>query len=103
MSATKSRKKSGSPKAEKTKVDKKYEELTKTIESLKGENEDIKKKYKLICKKIVDNVDFTDYAFIDPNTVVPEEIDIEDLLHMVQKLGLMAYQVRKIFDRMFTL
>lgn len=86
-----------SPKSEKNSVsgkgDKKYDELNKTIETLKSENEELRRKLKLICKKIVDNVDMSEYSFIDLEQVEPDEIDLNDLLHMLQKLALLATQV----------
>lgn len=96
MSTSKSRPKTTSPKSEKNstaKVDKKYDELNRTIESLRSENDELKRKFKLICKRIVDNVDLSEYAFIDINQIEPDQIELNDLLHMVQKLALMASQV----------
>lgn len=96
MSAKSSRK-STSPKPDKSRSgsggDKKHEELTRTIDTLKAENEELKRKLKLICKKVVDNVDMSEYSFIDAERVEPDEIDLNDLLHMIQKLALMATQV----------
>lgn len=96
MSSAKSTRKSTSPKPDKSRTgsgDKKHEELTRTIEALKTENEELKRKLKLICKKVVDNVDMSEYSFIDAENVEPDEIELNDLLHMIQKLALMATQV----------
>lgn len=68
------------------------DELTEEVEHLQKENEEVKTKFKLICKKIVDNIDLSDYAFIDPD-IEPDMIDLADLFHMIQKLSLLATQV----------
>jgi chromosome segregation ATPase len=77
--------KSASAKELKLKVD----ELTEEVERLRTENDEIKTKFQMICKKIVDNIDLSEYAFIDPN-IEPYMIDIRDLFHMIQKLSLLA-------------
>lgn len=59
---------------------------------MRAQNDDLQTKYKLICKKIVDNIDLSEYAFIEPDTE-PHLIDIRDLFHMVQKLSLLANTV----------
>lgn len=63
----------------------KVEELNEECERLRTQNDDLQTKYKLICKKIVDNIDLSEYAFIEPDTE-PHLIDIRDLFHMVQKV-----------------
>jgi chromosome segregation ATPase len=76
---------SGATHALQTKID----ELTASIQQLKEENDKLKENFQLLCKKIVDNIDISEYAFIEPDTE-PDRIDIKDLLHMVQKMALMA-------------
>lgn len=73
-------------------LQKKVEDLTASLELLKNENETLKTKFKILCKKIVDNTDMSDYSFIDAN-IEPDKIELNDLLHMVQKLGLLASQI----------
>lgn len=70
----------------------KVDELSEEVERLREENDEIKTKFQLICKKIVDNIDLSDYAFIDPSTE-PYMLDIRDLFHMIQKLSLLANSV----------
>ena len=67
----------------------KIDELTLSLEQAREENNKLKENFQLICKKIVDNIDISEYAYIEPNTE-PDRIDIKDLLHMVQKMALMA-------------
>lgn len=101
-SAKQSRSKPGSPKSRGTsggsesgrKSQHHNDEMTRTIETLRNENDELKRKLKIICKKVVDNVDMSEYSFIDAERVEPDEIDVNDLLHMIQKLALMATQVR---------
>ena len=72
----------------KTQVD----ELTQTIETLNKENEMLRTKLKVICKKLVDNSDMSNYAFIEPGTE-PDAIEVKDILHMIQTLVLLATQL----------
>jgi chromosome segregation ATPase len=71
---------------------KKVEELTLSLDTLKAENDELKNKYKMLCKKIVDSSDMSTYSFLDAQTE-PDQIDIKDLLHMVQTLVLLASQL----------
>ena len=92
-----SKSKSGSPKTKPKSsssvathaLQNKIDELTNSLQQLKEENDKLKENFQLICKKIVDNIDMTEYAFIDPETE-PDKIDIKDLVHMLQKMALMA-------------
>lgn len=60
-------------------LQKKVDELTDLSERLKLENEEIKLKFKLICRTIVDRTDFSQYNYIEPDTD-PELIDIKDII-----------------------
>ena len=83
---------SGKANSKSNELQKKIDELNGTIDTLKSENELIRSKLKMLCKKVVDSVDLTQYEFIEPTTE-PDEIDIKDLMHMVQRLALLAMQV----------
>jgi DNA repair exonuclease SbcCD ATPase subunit len=71
---------------------KKVEELTLALETLKTESDELRVKYKSLCKKIVDSSDMSTYSFLEAE-VEPDQIDIKDLLHMVQTLVLLASQL----------
>lgn len=85
------------PKLSAKELQKKLDELSKTLETLKTENEILKEKLKLICKKIVDNTDMSNYQFIEANTE-PDKIETKDILHMVQTLGLLATKLTQTTD-----
>jgi DNA repair exonuclease SbcCD ATPase subunit len=70
----------------------KVDELTEALENVRNENERLRTKLSTICKKIVSNVDMTQYEFIDPH-MEPDLIETNDLLHMIQKLALLAAQI----------
>jgi hypothetical protein len=68
---------------------KKQLELTQKLEALQSENDGLKAKLKIICQKIVDNVDLANYRFIEKTTEA-DKIETKDILHMIQTLGLLA-------------
>lgn len=78
-----------SPKELKEKV----EQLTDLTERLKLENEEMKIKFRLLCERIVSNVDLTNYSHID-SKIEPENIDIGDIIHMVQKVFILATEIK---------
>ena len=80
--------------SDKPKKKDKEEELNEQIELLKSENEQIREKYKTITRKIVDSTDLSQYEFIDKN-IEPDQIDVQDLLHMLQKIVLLATQINQ--------
>jgi chaperonin cofactor prefoldin len=82
----------GASKAQALELQKRVDELTEALEILKNENELIKEKFKKLCKKLVENIDISQYEFIDSSTE-PDQIDIRDLLNMLQRLALMATQI----------
>lgn len=71
----------------------KVEILTDLTERLKLENEEMKIKYRLLCEKIVSNVDLSNYTNIDPK-IEPERIDLGDIMHMVQKVFILATELK---------
>lgn len=74
-------------------LQKKVDELSGQLASLKSENEELRYKYKILCKKVVENTDLSEYSFMDPSQIEPDQIDLNDLLHMIQKLALLASQI----------
>jgi chromosome segregation ATPase len=97
MSKTIAKSKTATPKISPKDLQKKLDELTVTAEALKSENEKLRTNFKLICKKIVDNTDLSNYQFLDPN-IEPDQIGINDLLHMLQTIALLAEKLNKPND-----
>jgi DNA repair exonuclease SbcCD ATPase subunit len=71
---------------------KKVEEMTLAMETLKTENEELRVKYRTVCKKVVDSSDMSTYSFLEPD-VDPEQVHLNDILHMIQTLVLLASQL----------
>lgn len=75
-------------------LQKKIEELELSISSLRAENDELKSKLKLICKKIVDNTNMANYSFLDASSLEqPETIDLKDIMHMLQTIILLANEL----------
>jgi hypothetical protein len=68
---------------------KKLIEQTQKFEALQTEHATLKAKLKMICQKVVDNVDMSNYKFIEKATEA-DQIETKDILHMIQTLGLLA-------------
>lgn len=92
MSKAKLKSKSSAASSASKELQTKIDELNHALETLKFENEQLKSKFKILCKKIVDNTNLSDYSFLEPN-IEPDQIDLNDLLHMIQKLALLATQI----------
>lgn len=76
-------------------LQKKCEDLTELTERLQIENEEMKIKFKMICQQICKNTDLTEYNYIDKDLYTqPDRLNIEDLIHMIQKLALKATKIK---------
>ncbi|CAF0737625.1 unnamed protein product [Brachionus calyciflorus] len=73
-------------------LQKKVDDLQLELNNLKTEHDELKTRYKTLCKKIVDNTDMSDYSYMDAQ-IEPDKIELNDLLHMVQKQALLASQI----------
>ena len=73
-------------------LQKQIDDLTLLTENLKKENEKVTSKFKVLCKKIIECVDVSEYSYIDPNAE-PDLIEVNDLVHMVQRMSLLATQI----------
>jgi hypothetical protein len=74
---------------------KKLIEQAEKLETLQNENAILKAKIKTICQKVIDNVDMSNYNFIDKATTEADQIETKDILHMIQTLGLLAIKTNE--------
>lgn len=93
MSKVKSKSINSNLNKELQKLQKKVDDLTQQLLSIQNDHDELKNRYKILCRKIVDNTDLSAYSFINSNQIEPDQIELNDLLHMVQKMALLASQI----------